>query len=398
MIIPPLGNGFAWRKCRPAEEEEVAFLSRLILVVSVGSLFFGLKIFSVAADEKESPAQDSLMRRQRAEFAGFYLKDPAAAKVPQASIAVEFYNQAVEFYRQREYELARQALTDSLTYDPKNSFAYELLGNIHDVKGELSQALEEYKKAYQLQPRKELRDRIEKLMHETTIEEEFVTFEDQHFVLKYQGEIRPDYLARIRKALKAAYEELVKDLGYYFKQPVIVLLYDQQEFREITRLPHWVRGFYDGKIRIPAHTYGMLDLDLEAQLAHEMTHAVVSGISEGQAPAWLQEGLAVYEENKVKKSELIVFNAAVKTNRLLSLDQLISEKEAASGKDSLLAGLFYEQSFQWVDYLVRHFGMAQIKQMLVEFSKGKDSDEVLRTHLKKPLQELEREWKTSLIN
>ena len=53
----------------------------------------------------------------------------------------------------------------------------------------------------------------------------------------------------------------------------MVLLYPNQDFRDITRAPNWVGALNDGKIRIPVSGLTQMTPDLARVLKHELTHS-----------------------------------------------------------------------------------------------------------------------------
>lgn len=349
--------------------------------------------YAYGADEKKSQAAEALERRQKVEIMSFLLKDPDQAVLPQTTLAISFYNQAAGHFRKQEYELARKELQESLAHDNQNALAYELLGEIDYLEGKLAEAKANYQIAYNFQPREDLKNKIEKLAVEAPVEKKLSTYSEQHFLIKYHNEEKNIEGFQLRELLRTTYRDISKEFSYYFKRQVVVLLYDEGDFKKITATPHWVAGIYDGKIRMPINRKGFGEDDLRALTAHEVTHAFVHAMSGGMAPPWINEGLAVYMENKVKARDTIVFESAIKTKTLFPMDQLISQQATASLSDPLRIALFYEQSQQLVTYLVKHYGMFRVKQMLEEYGRGKDSDEVIRKGLQISPERLEREWK-----
>ncbi len=362
-------------------------------------LFAGALIFSFAqpvfAVQEKISAEKDLEKRQRIELLGFFLKDPKDAKLPQTPLAIDLYNQGVQFYEKKEYELALSAFQDSLKYDPRNALAYELIGDIYYYQQRMPEAKKNYQEAFKLQPREGLKKKMERLRDETLVEKDLSTYREQHFIIKYRDDDKNYDGYEIREMLRGLYTEISKDFGYYFTSKVVVLLYSNEEFQKLTQLPHWASGVYDGKIRIPAYHSGMTEQAFKALTAHEMTHAFIAALSLGKAPAWINEGLAVFEEDKIKKRDTSIYKGALKSGQLLSLDALMT-MNAIDQQNALVVGLFYEQSFQLVEYLVDRYGMFRVKQILEGFGKGKTSDEVLRDVLKISTQRLEKEWKDTL--
>jgi hypothetical protein len=324
------------------------------------------------------------------------MKDPSQAKLPGTAMAVGLYNQAVGYFQKNEYDLARKAINDSLQYDSLNPLAYELLGDIDNFEQKLKDAKLNYDMAYQLGKSDRLREKLEKLGKEQTLEHNLQSYDEEHFRLQYQKTGQPYDGFELREILRETYRNISSDLGYYFKQKIIVLLYDDDDFKALTGLPHWVAGVYDGKVRMPINREGSGNEELRSTAAHEVTHVFVGALSNRQAPPWINEGLAVYEEDKVRKRDDLIFRSAVKTKTLFSLMELIDQKETMSIKDPLMVGLFYEQAFKVTGYLVGRYGMFKVKQLLEEYGKGSDSGTAIQKVLAVSIDRLEREWKESL--
>ena len=349
-----------------------------------------------AMAEEKSDAAKTIEERQRVEMLGFFLKDPKKAALPKTGLSIEFYNQAVQYYQAQEYRLARQALQDSLKQDPQNSLAYELLGDVDYLEQDLKAAKANYEIASNLKPRDGLKEKIEKISKENVVEKKLATYRELHFIIKYHDEERAFEGFELRELLRSTYRSISQDFAYYFKHQVVVLLYDEDEFKQIVNAPHWAAGVYDGKVRMPAYQKGFGQKELRALTAHEVTHAFVTAMSGGRAPSWINEGLAEYEENKVKEVDQIVFESAVKTKTLLPLDELMSQGHSDSlSKDPLLVSLFYQQSFHLVRYLIDRYSMFHMKQILSEYAEGKNSDEAIRSVFKISTNQLEKEWKTT---
>lgn len=365
-----------------------------IFSLTISLLFLGPFVFAQTNDQTQS--KEALERRQKAEMIGYFLKDPSDSQLPTTALAVNLYNQGVELFNKNEYDLARQAFKDSLSYDDQNALAYERLAEIDYREQNLTEAKANYEIAYALQPRAELKEKIEKLAQETKVEKKLSTYREQHFIIKYHNEDKNLEGFELRELLRGTYKAISQDFAYYFKHQVVVLLYDEEEFRKITNVPHWAGGLYDGKVRMPVSKKGFHELELKALTTHEITHAFVAAMSGNLAPAWINEGLAEYEENKVRQGSAAVFKSALKTKTLLPLDQLMSHRSSAAIQNPLMVTLFYEQSHELLKYMIGRYGMFRIKQLLEGFANGKDSDATLRAILRISPARLEKEWKDTL--
>ena len=94
-------------------------------------------------------------------------------------------------------------------------------------------------------------------------------------------------------SLDRAYWRIGQLLGTYPSEPIAVVLYTGEQFRDITRSPSWAAGAYDGIIRVPMR--GALDNaeELDRVLVARVHARARSARSPSRGvPAWLNEGLA----------------------------------------------------------------------------------------------------------
>jgi hypothetical protein len=88
-----------------------------------------------------------------------------------------------------------------------------------------------------------------------------------------------------------------------------VRLMDEPSFYDLTGAPGWTNAmFFRGEIIIPLSTSKPLDLEnLHRSVKHEYSHAVLSALSGGMIPGWIDEGLAQWiegEENPALRNSL----------------------------------------------------------------------------------------------
>ena len=112
------------------------------------------------------------------------------------------------------------------------------------------------------------------------------------FTVSFEGPAEAALAATALESLDRAYWRIGGVLGTFPSDPIPVVFYSSEQFRDITRSPAWAAGAYDGTIRVPMR--GALDnpKELDRVLAHEFTHALVRTLAARGVPAWLNEGLA----------------------------------------------------------------------------------------------------------
>ena len=113
-------------------------------------------------------------------------------------------------------------------------------------------------------------------------------------------------MAALTDFLEDRYREFTSVYRHSPSQPITVLLYPEQAFRDVTQAGAEVAGLYDGKIRVPLGGLKKLDREAARVLSHELTHAIVQSKSRGNCPRWLHEGLAQIAEGRtLRRSEVL---------------------------------------------------------------------------------------------
>ena len=107
-----------------------------------------------------------------------------------------------------------------------------------------------------------LREAIARAEHEREVSGSYSELRDEHFLLRYDGQKNEQLSGGILSSLEGSYQDLVLDLDYSPTESVVVLLYPNQDFRDITRSPTWVGALNDGKIRIPVSGLTQVTPDL----------------------------------------------------------------------------------------------------------------------------------------
>ncbi len=118
-----------------------------------------------------------------------------------------------------------------------------------------------------------------------------------------------EIVADLSAELTKSHQQLTTLFGSIPPFSSSVRLLDEPSFYELTGAPKWTNAmFIHGEIIIPLSANEPLDLDnLHRSVRHEYSHAVLSALSGGLIPGWLDEGLAQWlegEENPALKNSL----------------------------------------------------------------------------------------------
>jgi len=311
-------------------------------------------------------------------------------------VANDFLMQGIQYYDKKEYALAKDVLHESIKFSETNPTAYEILGDIAYFEQDLKKAKEYYTRAFRLRRSKTLEEKLEKLSREAQVENKLDPYADEHFIIRYKQEESKQIGSgfEIREYLRQAWRAVSQEFGYYPDQKVVVLLYSEDEYRELSETPAWTAGHFDGKIRLPAYRDKTNVRELNKVVWHELTHFFVRDLSRGQCPSWLNEGLAQHEENKVKKIDLALFREVVRSGSLLSMDALETGLSDSAGGEE--AALFYQQSFVFTQNLISRYRMFKIKQLLGAYGKGKTTEEAFKQVFGVSARVFDAKWRKSL--
>ncbi len=270
---------------------------------------------------------------------------------------------------------------------------YSNLGDQHYRSGELDEAIGYFERGLAIDPGdKGIKQALRRLRGENEVEAGFRTREGSHFVVRFEGGVNSVTGNVIAILLEEAYFKVGADLGYYPDETVGAVLYSSEEFRDTTRSPTWVGALYDGRIKIPAGGITERTDVLEKVIFHEYTHAVVHRLSGGNAPVWLNEGIAQYEEGKRASSYERIIKDSVST-RKVSLRALEGSFMRLMDNDVASA---YALSLSATEYIINEFGPFSVKTILEGLSEGYGLDEAISSAIYIPYDVLEESWLTSL--
>ncbi len=327
-----------------------------------------------------------------------YQRAPAGTvDFPQELMAVDYINEGYKLFEKNQYDLALKAAQEALKYDKKSPVAHELSGDVYYLRQDLTKANEHYREAFKLEPVSRLKDKLEKLGRETNVEQSFETVEEEHFLIKYNGN-QSDYEGfELKTMLRETYLAIAKEIAHYLNHKTTVLFYDAGNFHSVANLSHWIGGLYDGKVRLPVHPRGFGEKQLRAVARHELTHVFLDDLGKKKTPVWLHEGFAVYQQNKVEPLPASSLFVLRDEKNLIPLHSLFNSATFESHKnDEAWMSLFYVQSYDLVDYIIGRYGIFYVKQLALKFSEDKNAEQAVSEVLKVSIEKLEKEWKASL--
>lgn len=206
---------------------------------------------------------------------------------------------AVAAYVQRRDEEARSALDRALALDPKMREARELLGQVLYRGGDLNGAILVFdglvgeRDAPGAAGTTALAETLDRWRREADLRDRMHLTVGSGFTVAFEGPDDAELAARALASIELAAARIGALLSHYPIRPIPVVLYTNEQFRDVTRAPAWAGGAFDGTVRIPMRGALANAAELDRVLAHEYVHALVLDLAKSAVPAWLNEGLAV---------------------------------------------------------------------------------------------------------
>lgn len=190
-------------------------------------------------------------------------------------------------------------------------------------------------------------------------EQSFSVHQSSGFVIRYEGEEKPEMAERVIAILKAEGPNVRSVVGAIPANAVEVILYTSDRFAAERGLPDWAGGVYDGRIRA-----GRGDAEsprFRSILAHEYAHAAVHSVGGRRVPVWMNEGIAQVVQYGPAPPEMKVTGTAPSISRLNSSFLGLGRAEASAA---------YGASYLAVSFIARKYGSGAIPAILSDIAKG----------------------------
>ncbi len=270
---------------------------------------------------------------------------------------------------------------------PQSPDAYTMLGYAQFATDHTKDAVESWKRSLALRPDPAVRQLLAKAEREQNVESEFSQGESTHFTLHYEGRQTSEaFRSQILAALESDYDDLSRDLGNPPHDNILVTLYTEQAFFDVTHAPSWSGALNDGKLRIPVSGLNSVTPELARVLKHELAHSFIAQLSGGRCPPWLHEGIAQFLEPKSLGADGHQLAQLFKAQQNIPLNALEGSFMGFSGVQAYVA---YAESLAAVSYINDSYGMSDIQRILQRLSQGNSTEAALRATIHSDYGQLE---------
>lgn len=285
-----------------------------------------------------------------------------------------------------------QALTyaqRAVSAAPNSPDAYTVLGYAQQACDRTQDAVASWKHSLELRPDPAVQQYLAKAQREQNVESDFAQRESSHFVMHYEGKQTSEaFRGQILAALESDYDDLSNSLGTPPRDNILVTLYTEQAFFDVTRAPSWSGALNDGKLRIPISGLSSMTPELARVLKHELAHTFINQLSAGRCPTWLHEGIAQFLEPKSLGGDGRQLAQLFKAQQNIPLNVLEGSFMRFSGAQAYVA---YAESLAAVTYINDSYGMGDIQRILQLLSQGSSTEAALRATVHSDYGQLESE-------
>ncbi|MBI5804641.1 hypothetical protein HZA73_01195 [candidate division TA06 bacterium] len=302
----------------------------------------------------------------------------------RANLTAVYGNEMVINYRQGDFqkvlELGAAARQDSLI----SAVIYYLNAQAFCLDNQNDSALNLLETANRALPYNvDIVQRLAQLKKETLTEQGFEQDHSGYFEIRFEGAENREVSGQVLMLLEEIRDRVGSELGHRIRGNTSVILYSDQQFRDITHLASWAGAAFDGRIRIPVANYQNDRQLLKNVLTHEFTHAAIYDMTGGRCPAWLNEGLAMLLEGLTPKENIYV--------------PLRDLQKPFTGLESGQALLAYKASLSAAYFLTSQYDWAFVRLLFSKMQQGTGFTQAFKESYGMGPDEFEQRWKESLF-
>jgi tetratricopeptide (TPR) repeat protein len=289
-----------------------------------------------------------------------------------------------------QHSQAENVLLKSRVQNNDSAELHYLLGTVYYNQDRNALAVRELQQSLDQRYRPEVESLLRKIQQENLAENDFKQANSLHFVVRYEGNESNQALGQgILASLERSFTELESQLNYSPRDSIAVVLYPDEVFQDVTKMPGWVGALNDGKIRFPIKGLTVVDDTVRAILKHELTHSFIRLKSAGNCPLWLNEGLAQYLSGDSSRSFLPLAKQAIVQKHFPALSQL---EGPFIGMAPDRAAWAYQESLLATEFFMKSYGLSDVQRLLEHTGRSGSFVAALRTALRREYVELQREF------
>jgi hypothetical protein len=203
-------------------------------------------------------------------------------------------------------------------------------------------------------------------------DDDFVTLSKNGIAINYHIKNLFLDMENIFRAVKRA-QNIVREYFDCVLERIEIDIFDSvYEMRQIgnsrSRYASWIAGVFDGKIRVIAERDDNDPDALYILLTHEIIHLAINGMSKGNCPYWLDEGLAVYLSQGLSDTYAERLLKSARQDKVLPLE--ILEHPLPPDSEETLYQLAYAQCASLTEFIVETYGWEAVSRIISQCTSG----------------------------
>ena len=312
------------------------------------------------------------------------------------------------YYRSLHYEKALEYIEKVLDKKPDSYQFLSYAGNCEYELNNYKGSIAYYERALELDldenQKKSIVDKLEKAKNSEASSKDSIQDYDSHFMMSFEGNSKEILGDMPSESLNDVYDEVTKLLDCYPEVRINVIFFLTENYYKNHENPKWSGGSVDKlTIRVPLKTAYKKEF-VRGALAHEFTHTLINLKTHKNAPMWVHEGLAQYQEyrtnygsEKILREDFVPIyeNEFLKNNFFIQLDNV---PNYMASKDTNDVNKAYIISWLAIRYIIEKYGENSVGILLSLLSKGKDIKEAVSDVTDDSYEEFEKRLKKWITN
>lgn len=297
----------------------------------------------------------------------------------------------------KDLPAAQKALEQGLALQPDAYPSWRMLASILERRSQFAAAEKALDRAAALNPaaRAEIDDRRKRLRYDREALTEYPDIKSARFRVVYPKSLGREKAEEVQRLLDEVCGDLEKRWSLKAPQGTTVICYPPGEFSKRTGFHEDVGGAFDGRIRIAFPKELRLGgLHLAQVVRHEGAHLMMHQLGV-RAPRWLDEGVAQYIDRESRDALRPQFINLVRKYPGLG----VQDRERRFREDDPASwGALYLHGFFFIEHVCKSAGEFRFDMIIREAARGKSWDDAFAAVLGKPIAELDRSWRSTLID
>ncbi|MCK4912256.1 MAG: hypothetical protein KAS05_00875 [Candidatus Omnitrophica bacterium] len=236
-------------------------------------------------------------------------------------------------------------------------------------------------------------------------EDGYKEMRSEHFIINYKKDVGNSYAKKIKDTSEKYYRVITQQFNLYRNKfwtwdnrAKVFIASDKDDYLESFKCSPWSSACVDYRNKV-IYTYPDQEISTPV-FVHELTHIIFREyIGEGKLPLWMDEGIAVYMEDKYGKTYrngIFVLKEHIANDTYIKFSKLNEVGvRSLNDREQDYINLFYLESFSIINFIMKKHGKHRFSNLLRRLKRGGSLEEALSKVFYdfKDLDKLEEKWK-----